>query len=109
MKRGKQAGSAAAKVDPCQYVLRLYVTGPSSVSARAVVNARQVCESHLRGRYQLEVLNVSDHIAQATLDQVIAAPTLIKLAPLPVKRFIGDMSNAERLVKGLDVDLANRL
>jgi circadian clock protein KaiB len=85
------------------YKLRLYVTGPSSVSARAMVNARRIFEDHLKGRYRLEVLNVSDNIAMATRDQVVAAPTLIKLAPPPMKRFIGDMSNAERLVKGLDV------
>ena len=85
------------------YILRLYVTGPTSVSARAVVNARQICEAHLRGRYQLEILNVADNVALATKDQVIAAPTLIRLAPLPLKRFIGDMSNTERLIQGLDV------
>jgi circadian clock protein KaiB len=91
------------------YVLRLYVTGPSSVSARAVVNARRVCEEHLKGRYQLEIMNVADNIEAATRDQVIAAPTLIKFSPPPLKRFIGDMSNAERLMKGLDVNTtANR-
>jgi circadian clock protein KaiB len=88
---------------PIQYLLRLYVTGPSSVSARAVVNARRICEAHLQGRYQLEILNVADNVAMATKDQIVAAPTLIKLAPLPLKRFIGDMSNTERLIQGLDV------
>jgi circadian clock protein KaiB len=85
------------------YVLRLYITGPSSISARAVVNARRVCDDHLKGRYQLEILNVADNVSMATADQVIAAPTLIKLSPPPVRRFIGDMSNSERLMKGLDV------
>jgi circadian clock protein KaiB len=93
---------------PAEYLLRLYVTGPSSVSARAVVNARRVCEEHLKGRYQLEIMNVADNIDQATRDQVVAAPTLIKFSPPPLKRFIGDMSNADRLMKGLDVYAAHR-
>ena len=91
------------------YILRLYVTGPSSVSARAVVNARRVCEEHLKGRYRLEIMNVAEHIDAAMRDQVIAAPTLIKFSPPPLRRFIGDMSNVERLMKGLDVNTpANR-
>jgi len=92
---------------PIEYLLRLYVTGPSSVSARAVVNARRICEAHLQGRYQLEILNVADNVAMATKDQIVAAPTLIKLAPLPLKRFIGDMSNTERLIQGLDVGISS--
>lgn len=90
------------------YLLRLYVTGPSSISVRAIVNARRVCEQHLKGRYRLEIVNVAENIAMATRDQIVAAPTLIKFAPPPLKRFIGDMSNAERLVKGLDVHATNK-
>lgn len=100
------AGESAA---PAIYVLRLYVTGPSSVSARAVVNARKVCEDHLKGRYQLEILDVSENIDLAMRDQIIAAPTLIKFAPPPLRRFIGDMSNAESLMKGLNVSQAVKL
>lgn len=86
---------------PAAYKLRLYVSGATQVSMRAVVNARKVCEQYLKGDYQLEILNISDHVVQATEDQIIAAPTLIKLAPLPVRRFIGDMSNVDSLVHGL--------
>jgi len=82
--------------------LRLYVTGATPASARAVVNARRFCETHLAGRYRLEVLDIGEHVAQATEDQVVAAPTLIRLAPLPLRRFIGDLSDAERLRRGLD-------
>jgi circadian clock protein KaiB len=105
----KSASPAKAPIEAggaVTYVLRLYVTGPSSVSARAVVNARRVCEEHLKGRYQLEIMNVADNIEAAMRDQVIAAPTLIKFSPPPLRRFIGDMSNPERLMKGLDVNTA---
>jgi circadian clock protein KaiB len=86
-----------------RYVFRLYVAGPTSKSARAVINCRRLCEDHLKGRYDLEILNVSEHIQKALKDQVIAAPTLIRLSPPPVRRFIGDMTNTARLVKGFNV------
>ena len=82
--------------------LRLYVAGATPASARAVVNARRFCEAHLAGRYRLEVLDIGEHVAQATADQVVAAPTLIRLAPLPLRRFIGDLSDDERLRRTLD-------
>jgi circadian clock protein KaiB len=82
--------------------LRLYVTGATPASARAVVNARRFCETHLAGRYRLEVLDIGEHVAQATEDQIVAAPTLIRLAPLPLRRFIGDLSDDERLRRTLD-------
>jgi circadian clock protein KaiB len=82
--------------------LRLYVTGATPASARAVVNARRFCETHLAGRYRLEVLDIGEHVEQATLDQIVAAPTLIRLAPLPLRRFIGDLSDDERLRRSLD-------
>ena len=88
---------------PIIYELRLYVTGPSSISARAIVNTRKVCESRLKGRYKLEIVNVADNIPMAIRDQVVAAPTMIKFSPLPLKRFIGDMSDIDQLLKGLDV------
>lgn len=82
--------------------LRLYVTGATPASARAVVNARRFCETHLTGRYRLEVLDIGEHVEQAAADQIIAAPTLIRLAPLPLRRFIGDLSDDERLRRSLD-------
>jgi len=97
------AGNGKRGAELEKYILRLYVTGPSSISARAVVNARRIFESHLKGRYQLEIINVADNVARAIDDQVVAAPTLLKLSPPPLKRFIGDMSDTERVVKGLNV------
>ncbi|NKI94632.1 circadian clock KaiB family protein [Rhizobacter sp. SG703] len=82
--------------------LRLYVTGATPASARAVVNARRFCEAHLAGRYRLEVLDIGEHVEQAAEDQIVAAPTLIRLAPLPLRRFIGDLSDDERLRRALD-------
>lgn len=85
------------------YVLRLYVTDATPRSARAIVNARRILEEHLQGQYSLEILNISEHVAQATEDQIICVPTLLRLAPPPARRIIGDMSDVERVLKGLDV------
>jgi circadian clock protein KaiB len=85
------------------YIFRLYVSGATALSARAVVNARQVCDAHLKGRYQLEILDIADNVVKAMKDQIVAAPTLVKLAPGPLRRFIGDMSNAEGLLERLGV------
>ena len=88
------------------YVLRLYVTDATPKSARAIVNARRILEEHLAGSYSLEILNIAEHVAQATEDQIICAPTLLRLAPPPARRIIGDMSDADRVLKGLDVPMA---
>ena len=85
------------------YVLRLYVTDATPKSARAIVNARRILEEHLHGKYSLEILNIAEHVAQATADQSICAPTLLRLAPPPARRIIGDMSDVARVLKGLDV------
>jgi circadian clock protein KaiB len=89
-----------------RYRLRLYVSGPTPLSARAVVNARRLFDEHLKGRYELEIIDIADNVASAIEDQVVAAPTLVKLSPAPVRRFIGDMSNAGRILRGLDVVVA---
>jgi circadian clock protein KaiB len=85
------------------YVLRLYVTDATPKSARAIVNARRLLEEHLHDRYSLEILNIAEHVAEATADQIICVPTLLRLAPAPARRIIGDMSDAGRVLKGLDV------
>ncbi len=88
------------------YVLRLYVTDATPKSARAIVNARRILEEHLQGNYSLEILNIAEHVAQATEDQIICAPTLLRLAPPPARRIIGDMSDVARVLKGLDVPVS---
>jgi circadian clock protein KaiB len=85
------------------YVLRLYVTGSTPRSARAISNIRKICEEHLEGRYDLEVIDITEHPTLAEGEQIIAAPTLIKKLPLPLRRFIGDMSQTERILLGLDL------
>lgn len=96
-----EAGAVAQ--DTVRYVLRLYVTGTTPHSARAIVNIRKICEVHLHGRYELEIVDISHHPTLAEGEQIIAAPTLIKKLPLPLRRFIGDMSQTERILLGLDV------
>jgi len=95
-------GAAAAQATT-RYFLRLYVTGTTSRSARAIVNIRTICEKHLHGRYELEIVDISQHPTLAEGEQIIAAPTLIKKLPLPLRRFIGDMSQTDRILLGLDL------
>jgi circadian clock protein KaiB len=89
------ATSIASRTD--DHVYRLYVTSGSPVSSRAVVNARRFLEAHLAGAYQLAVLDIAEHVVSARADHVIASPTLIRLLPLPQRRFIGDMSDTSRM------------
>jgi circadian clock protein KaiB len=85
------------------YVLRLYVTGMTARSRRAIENVRKICEAHLQGRYELEVIDIYQQPVLAKGDQIIAAPTLIKQLPAPLRRIIGDMSSTERVLLGLDL------
>ena len=85
------------------YVLKLYVTGMTPKSARAIANAKQICEEHLAGRYQLEVIDLYQQPQLAQGEQIIAAPTLVKKLPMPLRRIVGDLSNVERVLVGLDL------
>jgi circadian clock protein KaiB len=99
----KTMDAAAAARANAHYVLRLYITGATPQSTRAILNIRKICEEHLEGRYELEVVDISQHPRRAIGEQIIAAPTLIKKLPLPLRRFIGDMSRTERILLGLDL------
>lgn len=92
---------AAARKGSATFELRLYVTGLSTQSTRAIINLRRFCQEHLEGRYHLEIIDLHEHPELAAKDGIIAAPTLVKLRPLPLRRFIGDMSNSARLLAGL--------
>jgi circadian clock protein KaiB len=81
----------------------LYVVGATPRSSRAIVNVRKLCEEHLAGRYALDVIDLSLDPSAAAPAQVIAAPTLVKEAPPPVRRFIGDMSDTERILDSLGI------
>jgi circadian clock protein KaiB len=84
-----------------KYVFRLYVAGNTMRSTKAITNVRRICEQYLAGFYELEVIDVYQTPGAAKGSDIIALPTLIKELPLPPKRFIGDMSNEERIVVGL--------
>jgi circadian clock protein KaiB len=84
-----------------QYVLRLYVTGLTGRSLRATINTREICEEHLKGRYDLKVIDIYQQPELARGEQIIAVPTLIKKAPPPLRRIIGDLSDRERVLIGL--------
>ena len=86
-----------------KYVLRLYVTGMTPKSTQAIQNIKRICDEKLYGLYNLEVIDIYQRPALAQGEQIIATPTLIKKLPLPLRRFIGDMSDAERIVLGLDL------
>jgi circadian clock protein KaiB len=86
-----------------KYLLRLYVTGTTGKSVRAIQNVRRICEEHLKGLYDLEVVDIYKNLPLARGDQIIAAPTLIKRLPAPLRRLIGDMSDEQRVLVGLDV------
>ncbi|MBU1822545.1 MAG: circadian clock KaiB family protein [Bacteroidetes bacterium] len=83
------------------YVLRLFITGASLNSRRAVVNIREICDVHIKGKYTLEIVDVYQQKAIAEKEQIIALPLLIKCFPLPERRMIGDMSDTQKVLKGL--------
>ena len=85
------------------YLLRLYIAGFTPRSTRAIEAIKQLCESELKGRYELEVIDVYQNPSLAGDEQILAAPTLIKKLPLPLRRIIGDMSDQEKVLVGLDL------
>jgi len=95
--------SSSDAIDDTRYILRLFVIGTTPRSTKAVTNIRKICEDHLNGRYELEVVDIAAHPESAKDEQIIAAPTLIKKLPLPLRRFIGDMSHEDRILVGLDI------
>src|SRR5882724_11706487 len=82
------------------YLLRLYVTGTTPRSLRAIANLHKICEEHLQGRYDLEVIDLHQQPQLAAGDQIVALPTLIKQLPAPLSRIVGDMSDTERVLIG---------
>jgi circadian clock protein KaiB len=86
------------------YVLRLFVSGATPASTRAIANLKAVCDRRLKGRFQLEVIDIFQHPELAEADHIIATPTLVKQQPPPWRRFIGDLSDLEEKLFGLDVE-----
>jgi circadian clock protein KaiB len=90
-----------ASVKQFEYVLRLYISGASSNSIKAVSNIKQICEVHIKNKYILEVIDVHQQQKLAEKEQLIALPMLIRKKPLPERRLIGDMSDTQKVLKGL--------
>jgi len=91
------------KKRPDTYILRLFITGASPNSARAVANIRQICETYIKGNYTLEIVDVYQQQELAEKEQLIALPLLIKQQPLPVRRLIGDLSNKQKVLTELGI------
>jgi circadian clock protein KaiB len=93
--------ATTAKPGHAVYIFRLYVTGSTPRSIRAIRNLTQLCQEHLAGRYTLEVIDLYQHPELAQAADIIAAPTLLKQLPLPIQKLIGDLSNEQQLVASL--------
>lgn len=89
--------------DDSVYLLRLYVAGQTAKSLAAFANLKKICEEHLQGKYQIEVIDLLQNPSLAQGDQILALPTLVRRLPHPIKKIIGDLSNTERVLVGLDI------
>jgi len=110
-KRVKKSTEKLAKPlairDREKYVLRLYVTGMTPKSTKAIANVQRLCEKFLEGFYELKIIDIYQQPKLAKDEQIIATPTLIKQLPLPIRRLIGDMSDTERFLVGIDLKPKN--
>jgi circadian clock protein KaiB len=109
-KKAKGAKSATAVFEKAlsgpateRYELRLYVAGMTPRSSRAIANIKEICEEHLKGRYDLQVFDLYQQQKLTEGEQIVAVPTLIKALPVPLRRIIGDLSNREKVLIGLDL------
>lgn len=98
---------ALADSKDTHYVFRLYVAGSTQKSANTILKLRQVCEEYLKGRYELEVVDIYQQPSVAKTDEVIATPTLVKRLPLPIRRIIGDLTEKDRILVGLNLSQAD--
>jgi circadian clock protein KaiB len=99
--------SALANRPPETYVLRLYVAGSTPQSSRAIANIKAICETHLKNRYDLTVVDLYVQQERAKEDQILVAPTLVRQAPLPVRKMIGDLSQTARVLAALELPPAS--
>lgn len=101
--RNTSSGTAAKSAAAAKFELRLYVAGQTSKSVTAFDNLKRLCETHLAGQYRIEVIDLIKTPQLAAGDQILAVPTLVRRLPEPIKKIIGDLSNEERVLVGLDV------
>ena len=100
-----ESGLATQSAAAPAYSLRLYVAGQTPKSVLAFTNLKQICEQHLLGRYEIEIIDLLENPQLARGDQILAVPTLVRRLPEPIKKIIGDLSNTERVLVGLDLRL----
>jgi circadian clock protein KaiB len=99
----RQLAKAVQAQQTQHFLLRLYVTGTTPASSRAIERVRAFCDQHLEGRFELEVFDIHQMPALAQEHQIIATPTLVKVLPTPLRRFVGDLSRLEKVLFGLDL------
>ncbi len=99
----KNADEGNTDVRNIKYVLRLYVTGMTPRAQDAIRNIKKICEEELQGRYELEVVDIYQQPELAKKEQILAAPTLIRELPLPLRKLVGDMSDKEKVIVGLEI------
>lgn len=104
--RAPKAARAPRESTPKRWTLRLYVAGQTPRSLTAFSNLKRLCEEHIAGRYQIEVVDLMKDPELAQRDQIMAIPTLVRKLPAPIKRVIGDLSNAQRVMIGIDLEPA---
>lgn len=94
---------AVENAEPATYCLRLFVSGTTPRSAQAIQNIRDICEQTMQGHYELEVIDIYQHPEAIAAEHVVVTPTLIKKLPLPVRRVIGNLSDTQKVIAGLDI------
>ncbi len=105
----KKSRSTKARLDSAaagateRYALALYVTGATARSLRAIANVKAICEEYLKGRYDLEVVDIYRRPELASRDQIVAVPTLVKKLPVPLRLLVGDLSRTDQVLQGLDL------
>ena len=105
----KDEGPALEEQDDEYYILKLYVAGQTSKSLTAFANLKKICDEHLKSRYRIVVVDLLEHPQLAKGDQIQAIPTLVRKLPEPVRKIIGDLSNTERVLVGLDLKPAKEI
>lgn len=100
---GKKNGARPSGGSPAAWTLRLYVAGQTTKCLTAFANLKEICEKHMHGKYKIEVIDLLQDPKLAKGDQILAIPTLVRKLPVPVRKIIGDLSNTERVLVGLDI------
>ncbi len=101
--RGKNSEASAARIRATDWILKLYVAGQTPNSITAISNLKRICEEHLKGRYHIQVVDLLVDPTLSEADQIVAIPTLVRKLPLPIRKIIGNLSNTDRTLVGLQL------